>query len=70
MGDSVTECLDTKIPLEELNDPILIVLDDDAEIPEDGTWVRITGILGPDANYSLPAVYDVEMTVIENPEEH
>ena len=70
MGETTTENLDTKIPLAELNDPILIVLDDDAEIPEDGTWVRITGTLGPDANYSLPAVYDVEMTVIENPEEH
>ena len=70
MGASVTESLDTKIPLAELNDPILIVLEDDAEIPEDGTWVRITGTLGPDCNYPLPAVYDVEMTVIENPEEH
>lgn len=69
MGQTTTEDLDTKIPLSDMDDVILIVLEDDAEIPEDGTWVRITGTLGPDANYSLPAVYDVEMTVIENPEE-
>ena len=69
MGQAATESLDTKIPLSEMNDVILVVLPEGAEIPEDGTWVHVEGILGPDANYSLPAVYEVEMTIIENPED-
>lgn len=70
MGETTTENLDTKIPLSEMNDVILIVLEDDAEIPADGTWVEVTGVLGPDKAYSLPAVYEPDMKVIDAPDEH
>lgn len=68
MGEHATENQDTKIPLSELNDPILIVFEGDVEIPADGTWVEVTGVLGPDKAYSLPAVYQSEMKIIDAPD--
>ena len=67
MGETTTENKDTKIPKELINDPIVIYLDDDAKIPEDGTWVEVTGIVGPDDSHSLSAVHDAQIKIIEAP---
>ncbi len=47
--------------------PIEVIFRDDAEveIPKDGTWVDVTGIVGPDSNKSLSAVRYAEMKVID-----
>lgn len=49
--------------------PIEIIFRDDAEveIPKDGTWVEITGIVGPDSLKNLSAVRYAEMKVMEEP---
>jgi hypothetical protein len=67
MGETTTENKDTKIPKNLINDPIVIYLDDGAKIPEDGTWVEVTGIVGPDDSNSLAAVHDAQMKIIEAP---
>ncbi len=46
----------------------VIFLDEDAEIPEDGAWVKVTGVVGNGSiatNYS--AIHNAEVTVIEEP---
>lgn len=61
-----TESKDTKIPLSDLGDPIEIFFaDKDAEIPEDGTWVSVKGIVGIDSYKSLSAIHDAVVTVCE-----
>lgn len=67
MGETTTENKDTKIPKSLLNDPIMIYFEGDVEIPEDGTWVEVTGIVGPDNSNSLAAVHDAQMKIIEAP---
>ncbi len=37
------------------------------EIPEDGTWVDVTGYVGVASTGSLSAVVDAEMTIMETP---
>lgn len=65
-NEDTTESQDTKIPLAELSDPIeLILADKDAEIPEDGTWVKVSGIVGIDSYGSLSAIHDAVITVTE-----
>ncbi len=67
MGETTTENKDTKIPLNTINDPIEIYFDGDVEIPEDGTWVEVTGIIGPDTSASLPVIHHAKIKVIEAP---
>jgi hypothetical protein len=67
MGETTTENRDTKIPLSEINDPIEIYFDGDVEIPADGTWVEVTGIIGPDTSNSLPVIHDAQIKIIEAP---
>ncbi len=70
-GEETTESKDTKIPLKDLGDPIEIFFaDKNAEIPEDGTWVQVKGIVGIDSYKSLSAIHDAVVTVIEAPAEH
>ncbi len=47
--------------------PIEVIFDDDVEIPEDGTWVDIVGIVGPDSTKNLSGVRDAKMTLMEAP---
>ncbi len=68
-GEETTESKDTKIPLEDLGDPIEIFFaDKNAEIPADGDWVQVKGIVGIDSYKSLSAVHDAVVTEIEAPE--
>ncbi len=70
-GEETTESKDTKIPLEDLGDPIEIVLaDKNAEIPEDGTWVNVKGVVGIDSYGSLSAIHNAVVTVSDEPHEH
>ena len=47
--------------------PIEVIFDGDVEIPEDGTWVDVTGIVGPDSSRSLSAIRYAEMTIMDEP---
>ena len=47
--------------------PIEVIFDDDVEIPEDGTWVDVKGIVGPDSTKSLSGIRYAEMTIMEEP---
>lgn len=47
--------------------PIEVIFDEDVEIPENGTWVDIKGIVGPDSTKFLSAVRCAEMTVMDEP---
>ncbi len=49
--------------------PIEVIFPDDAEveIPEDGTWVDITGIVGPDTTKNLSGVRFAEMKIMDEP---
>ena len=42
--------------------------DKNAEIPADGDWVQVKGIVGIDSYKSLSAVHDAVVTEIEAPE--
>lgn len=47
--------------------PIEVIFDGDVEIPEDGTWVDIVGIVGPDSTKNLSGVRDAKMTIMDKP---
>ena len=47
--------------------PIEVIFDDDVEIPEDGTWVDVRGIVGPDSTKNLSGIRYAEMTIMEEP---
>ena len=49
--------------------PIEIIFRDDSEveIPKDGTWVEVTGIVGPDSTKNLSAVRYAEIKVMDEP---
>ena len=70
-GEETTESKDTKIPLEDLGDPIEVFFaDENAVIPADGTWVQVKGVVGVDSYKSLSAIHDAVVTEIEAPAEH
>lgn len=46
--------------------PIEVIFNDEVEIPEDGTWVDVKGIVGPDSTKNLSGIRYAEMTVMEN----
>lgn len=48
-----------KIPIE------VIFLDSKAEIPADGAWVKVTGVVGPSTLKNLSAVRNAEVTVMD-----
>lgn len=59
---------DTKLDVSNMI-PIEVIFDEkDVEIPEDGTLVEITGVIGVDSNNSMSAVHHAEMTVLEEAE--
>ena len=47
--------------------PIEVIFDGDVEFPEDGTWVDIVGIVGPDSTKNLSGVRDAKMTIMDKP---
>ena len=49
--------------------PIEVIFRDkeEVEIPKDGTWVEVTGIVGPDYTKSLSAVRYAEMKIMDEP---
>lgn len=47
--------------------PIEVIFQEDVEIPEDGTWVDIKGIVGPDSTKNLSGVRYAEMTLMDEP---
>lgn len=47
--------------------PIEVIFDEDVEIPEDGTWVDVKGIVGPDSTKFLSGIRYAEMTVMDEP---
>lgn len=50
---------DELIPIE------VIFLDENASIPEDGAWVKVTGVVGPDSTKNLSAVRNAVVTVMD-----
>ena len=62
---------DPKIPIETISAPIEVIFaDKNAEIPEDGAWVDVTGVVGVDSNGSLSAIHNAIVTVSDEPHEH
>lgn len=47
--------------------PIEVIFEDDVEIPADGTWVDIVGIVGPDSTKNLSGVREAKMTIMDAP---
>lgn len=47
--------------------PIEVIFDEDVEIPKDGTWVDIKGIVGPDSTKNLSGIRYAEMTLMDEP---
>ncbi len=47
--------------------PIEIIFDEDVEIPEDGTWVDVVGIVGPDSTKNLSGIRYAKMTIMDEP---
>ncbi len=43
----------------------VIFLDEDAAIPHDGEWVKVTGVVGPDSTKNLSAVRNAVVTVAQ-----
>lgn len=55
----------TEFPVGEAIPIEVILLDKDAEIPEDGAWVKVTGVVGPSSSISLSAIRNAEITVMD-----
>lgn len=47
--------------------PIEVIFDEDVEIPENGTWVDVKGIVGPDSTKNLSGIRYAEMTIMDEP---
>ncbi len=47
--------------------PIEVIFDEDVEIPEDGTWVDVVGIVGPDSTKNLSGIRYAKMTLMDEP---
>ncbi len=47
--------------------PIEVIFDGDIDVPEDGTWVEIKGIVGPDSTKNLSAIRYAEMKILDEP---
>ncbi len=47
--------------------PIEVIFDEDVEIPENGTWVDVKGIVGPDSTKNLSGIRYAEMTLMDEP---
>lgn len=47
--------------------PIEVIFDGDVEIPEDGTWVDVKGIVGPDSTKNLSGIRYAEMKIMDEP---
>ncbi len=47
--------------------PIEVIFDEDVEIPKDGTWVDVKGIVGPDSTKNLSGIRYAEMTLMDEP---
>ena len=47
--------------------PIEVIFDEDVEIPEDGTWVDVKGIVGPDSTKNLSGIRYAKMTIMDEP---
>ena len=47
--------------------PIEVIFADKTEIPEDGTWVDVVGVVGVDSTNNLSAVRDAVMTIMDEP---
>ncbi len=61
------EHTDGEVNIAEIVPIEVIFLDSDQEIPEDGTWVEVTGVVGPSSTKSLSAVRYAEIKVIDEP---
>lgn len=53
------ESTDEKVPME------IIFADKNATIPEDGVWVKVTGVVGPSSLKNLSAVRNAVVTVMD-----
>lgn len=58
--DEIAELIAEMIPIE-------VIFSEDVEIPEDGTWVDVKGIVGPDSTKSLSGIRYAEMTLMDEP---
>lgn len=47
--------------------PIEVIFDEEIEVPEDGTWVDVKGIVGPDSTKNLSGIRYAEMSIMDEP---
>lgn len=47
--------------------PIEVIFQEEIDVPEDGTWVDVKGIVGPDSTKSLSGIRYAEMTIMDEP---
>ncbi len=60
-GESNEPNIAEMIPIE------VIFADKDTPIPEDGTWVDVRGVVGPDSTKGLSAVREAVITIMDEP---
>lgn len=47
--------------------PIEVIFQEEIDVPEDGTWVDVVGIVGPDSTKNLSGIRYAEMTIMDEP---
>lgn len=47
--------------------PIEVIFQEEIDVPTDGTWVDIKGIVGPDSTKNLSGIRYAEMTIMDEP---
>lgn len=65
-GDHEHEHGDEELASDEMI-PIEVIFSEDVEIPEDGTWVDVVGIVGPDSTKNLSGIRNAKMTLMDEP---
>ncbi len=47
--------------------PIEVIFQEEIDVPADGTWVDVKGIVGPDSTKNLSGIRYAEMTIMDEP---
>ena len=47
--------------------PIEVIFQEEIEVPEDGTWVDVKGIVGPDSTKNLSGIRYAQMSIMDEP---
>ncbi len=57
--------IDSEVSSNEMIPIEVIFLDENAELPKEGDWVKVTGVVGPDSTHNLSGVRNAVVTVMD-----